>query len=182
MKRFIILFIILIITFCVSAKCEKGQIDINSASLEELQKIMGIGDSYAKQIISLRPFENLNELVKVKGIAEKRLEKIKEENLACIKNIDECLDSDEDSEDEEKNEDIEKNFEKDEELDKGESYCEEEKVEIKTINLNAKDIKSDKNKKKLEKKDYIKYGFVIFCVFLGVLMIFKKRSYKTEFN
>jgi competence ComEA-like helix-hairpin-helix protein len=66
-------------------KIEKECIDINSASLEELQKIYGVGPVIAKRIIEARPFSSLDDLIKVKGIGEKTLQKIKEQGLACVK-------------------------------------------------------------------------------------------------
>ncbi len=51
-------------------------------------------------------------------------------------------------------------------------------TEPEIIKLNTKDIKSNVDKKNLGKSDYAKYGFVIFCVLLGFLFIFKKKRFK----
>ena len=59
-------------------------VDLNSASLEELQDIVHIGASRAEQIIDLRPFESLDELTQVNGISDGRLDDIKEQGLACV--------------------------------------------------------------------------------------------------
>ena len=59
-------------------------IDLNSASLEELQEIVHIGASRAEQIVDLRPFGSLDELTQVNGISENRLDDIKEQGLACV--------------------------------------------------------------------------------------------------
>ncbi|MBI2624809.1 MAG: helix-hairpin-helix domain-containing protein [Candidatus Nealsonbacteria bacterium] len=61
-----------------------GRIDINSAPLEDLVKIIHIGEVRASELISLRPFSSLDELVKIKGIGEARLRDIKEQGLAWI--------------------------------------------------------------------------------------------------
>lgn len=58
-----------------------------------------------------------------------------------------------------------------------------ENIELGTIKLNTKDIKSEDNKKDLDKSSYAKYGFVIFCVLLGLLFVFKKKRFnKNEFD
>ena len=61
-------------------------IDINSASFEELQKIIGIGPVLSQRIIEGRPYNSLDDLIKVKGIGEKTLQKIKEQGLAYVDN------------------------------------------------------------------------------------------------
>lgn len=60
------------------------KIDINTASLEELQHIIHIGHEYAEQIINLRPFKTIDELTKVKGIGDSRLRDIIEEGKAFV--------------------------------------------------------------------------------------------------
>ena len=58
----------------------KQKIDINTATIEELQTLPNIGPKTAKSIIKYRekhPFESVDELVEVKGIGEKRLKKLK---------------------------------------------------------------------------------------------------------
>lgn len=63
---------------------EISKIDINSASLEELIKISGVGQVKGQAIISQRPFFSLNELEEVKGIGEKTLQEIKDQGLAWV--------------------------------------------------------------------------------------------------
>lgn len=61
-----------------------GSVDINSASLEQLDSLAGIGATYAQRIIDGRPYTLLDDLLKVKGIGEKTLQKIKDQGLACV--------------------------------------------------------------------------------------------------
>ncbi len=53
-------------------------IDINSASQSELESIPGVGPVIAQRIIESRPYRSVNELRRVKGIGEKRLEEIRQ--------------------------------------------------------------------------------------------------------
>ncbi len=59
----------------------KPKIDLNTTTVRELQTIPGIGRSYAQRIIRERDrrggFRTVNDLLKVRGIGRKRLEKIK---------------------------------------------------------------------------------------------------------
>ncbi|MEI7719091.1 MAG: helix-hairpin-helix domain-containing protein [archaeon] len=71
------------ISFCL-AICESNQININTASLSDLDKLTGIGPAYAQGIIDGRTYSTLDELDKVKGIGPKTLEKIKSQGLACV--------------------------------------------------------------------------------------------------
>jgi len=63
-------------------KTEGGKVNINKADLAELQQLPGIGPAYAKRILEWRrlngKFKTAEELLEIKGIGPKRLEKIKE--------------------------------------------------------------------------------------------------------
>ena len=58
-----------------------SEIILNKASSKDLERIPGIGPVMSARIISYRtlkgPFRNLDDLKKVKGIGQKKLEKIK---------------------------------------------------------------------------------------------------------
>jgi competence protein ComEC len=67
-------------TSCSADRC--------SAGAKELEGIIHIGPERAGQIVQLRkekPFRNVDELVRVKGIAAVRLADIKKEGLACVR-------------------------------------------------------------------------------------------------
>ncbi len=53
------------------------KVDINSASLEELINVKGIGPALAEKIINNRPFSSLDDLAKVQGIGTTSLKSIK---------------------------------------------------------------------------------------------------------
>ncbi|MDD5638900.1 MAG: helix-hairpin-helix domain-containing protein [Candidatus Pacebacteria bacterium] len=67
-------------------ECSSNSIDINTASLEELDKIYGVGPSTAQKIIDNRPYNSLDDLIKVSGIGETTLQKIKDQGCAYVKN------------------------------------------------------------------------------------------------
>lgn len=52
---------------------EGKKIDINQAAIDELVTIKGIGTQLAKRIIEGRPYENMNDLVRVSGINQVKL-------------------------------------------------------------------------------------------------------------
>lgn len=64
-----------------SEPAKVAKVDINSASEAELAKIPGIGEKIAKAIVEHRakePFKTIEDIKKVKGIGEKKFEKIKD--------------------------------------------------------------------------------------------------------
>lgn len=60
------------------------KIDINSATLSQLDELAGIGPKYAQGIIDARPFSSVDDLTRVKGIGQKTLQKIKGQGYACV--------------------------------------------------------------------------------------------------
>lgn len=54
------------------------KINLNTASLSQLESLPGIGPAYAQRIIAARPFKNVEELLKVRGIGKKTYEQIKD--------------------------------------------------------------------------------------------------------
>lgn len=59
-------------------------VNLNTASLAQLKLLDGVGDVLAQRIIENRPYEKLDDLLKVKGIGDKTLIKIKEQGLAVV--------------------------------------------------------------------------------------------------
>jgi len=55
-----------------------GQVDINSATLEQLLSLPNIGDVKAQAIIDGRPYASIDELEKIDGIGPKTLDKLRD--------------------------------------------------------------------------------------------------------
>ncbi len=199
-KIFLCIFIILNILPNIIAICGEGQIDINSASLEKLDELYGIGPAKAQAIIDTRPFQNVDDLIDVVGIGEVTLANIKQQGLACAEGEqqentpeEEVVQEEENTQKEEElQEEIEEDnviAEKDNESEIIESLSEETKItgeEIKTIVLNpsiTKDIKSEIDKEQLKENKLAIYGLIVFGILLVVLFVFKKRKdEKNEFK
>ena len=58
------------------------KINLNAATLDDLQKLSGVGQKIAQRIIDFRklngPFKKIEDLMKVKGIGEKTFNKFKD--------------------------------------------------------------------------------------------------------
>ena len=59
-------------------------VDINKASEKEVQQIKHIGPASALELIKLRPYHSIDDLVKINGIGPARIKDIKEQGIACI--------------------------------------------------------------------------------------------------
>lgn len=84
MKNFYYFILLVLFTNFISASCSNSQIDINSATLSELDELTGIGPAKAQAIVNSRPFSRIDDLINVYGIGEATLEKIKLQDLACV--------------------------------------------------------------------------------------------------
>ena len=72
------------ICFLASSVFATDKVEINTASLEQLDEITGIGPALGQRIIDARPFSSVNDLIRVAGIGEKTLKKIKDQGLAYV--------------------------------------------------------------------------------------------------
>ncbi len=173
----------------ISSQCNETQIDINTASAERLDNLNGIGPAYAEKIVQERPFESVDDLIKVSGIGNKTLEKIKRQGLACV--------SGPNSIDDDSKEDAALNDESNKEEDKEKEEASEiteinaenppledeisEKIELSPISLNSQSIKSENNSEIL-KRNLALLGIVTFCVIFGALFLLKVKKSKNEFK
>ena len=73
--------VILTLVFGMVSYAEQGTINVNTATVEELQWLPGVGEKIAQNIVDFRqangPFSSLDDLLKITGIGERRLEEIK---------------------------------------------------------------------------------------------------------
>lgn len=172
MKKEILL---ILFTFCfscffVSADCGNGQIDINSASLKELDKLGGVGEVKAQAIIDSRPFDSIDDLINVNGIGEVTLNGIIKQGLACVDNEDNEIAKEENEDD--KNV-VGNNFEYDENV----VVKNEETKSI--INLNSPVVEEQDYKIIYESKDekikkYLIYFFAGFLVLVIFVLLVKR--------
>ena len=192
--KIVLFFMVLFFISFVNAACSQGQIDINIASVQKLDELSGIGPAYAQRIIDARPFDSVDDLIDVNGIGPVTLDKIKDQNLACVSG--EMADSEEESNNEENGEEqedseggglsefeetsevFEENFENKEETKKESSNS----ITIQTISLNSesKDIKKDESSESLNSNAL--WGLIGFSVLLGCLYLLKfAKTRKNEF-
>ena len=72
--------------FGAAAEEKLSRVNLNTATVDELTSLPGIGPSYAKRIVEFRekngPFKKVEDLLNVQGIGEKTLEKIRDRVVA----------------------------------------------------------------------------------------------------
>ena len=56
---------------------EKGRVNLNEASQDELADLRGVGPVLAGRIVAARPFKSVAELTKVSGIGKAKLNELK---------------------------------------------------------------------------------------------------------
>lgn len=74
--------VFLVSSVSLSLFAAQGVINVNTATVEQLTMLPGIGEKTAKAILSYRqangPFRTLDEVAKVKGISKKKLDKLRQ--------------------------------------------------------------------------------------------------------
>jgi hypothetical protein len=156
MKFFVL--ILLLISF-VSAGC----VDINSASLDELDEIVWVGPATAQKIIDARPFDDVDNLDKVGGIGEVKVSDIKEEGLACVDELKEDEKEDEDN-----------NIPRDE---INIIVPVKKPPVVISLNNDVKDyVKSDSTyiSKNAKIVDWLPYGFALFLIFIICILLWER--------
>ena len=80
MKKASVICFIAVLAFAVSLIAAQGiaaaAVDINSASVKELESLPGVGPAIAKKIVANRPYKSVDELSKA-GLSAKAIEKLK---------------------------------------------------------------------------------------------------------
>lgn len=177
------IFIGIILISNISAFCDEGQIDINSASAEKLDEIIRVGESVARYIIEGRPFKSLDDLVEVKYISENYVEDIKNQNLACVSFEEEDYREDKDSELESEKDKNEENLRKDYLTNEENPNLEETSVENEVIILTPKDIKTKSDNEVKNKIGFPFLSLILFCILIGFLYLIREKTHrKNEFK
>ena len=84
-RRVFVLFLVTVIMMTITpseAPASETRIDLNSATVEQLIQLPGIGPVIARRIVEYRtehgPFTSVEEVLNIKGIGPKRFERIKD--------------------------------------------------------------------------------------------------------
>lgn len=66
------------------SKVNSSCVNINTASVEEVQSIIHVGPERAQDLINLRPFTSVKDLTRIKGIGDARMRDIEAQGIACV--------------------------------------------------------------------------------------------------
>ncbi len=82
-QLFLVLFFLLFVTSC--GICDKQPpakpLDLNAATVEQLERLPGVGPRTAQEIVKFReksgPFRRVEDLLAIRGITKRRLERLR---------------------------------------------------------------------------------------------------------
>ncbi|EOL45832.1 DNA/RNA non-specific endonuclease [Enterococcus caccae] len=83
-KNALVFTVVLVIFVLPTVVNAESTVNVNTAILDELTKITGVGPVTAQAIIDSRPYGSLDDLANAKGIGPKTLEKIKQQGIASV--------------------------------------------------------------------------------------------------
>ncbi len=78
LRRFLLLFLSMAVASFSGCNRVHYPINLNTASAQDLAELPNIGPKYAESIIAGRPYKTVDDIVKVKGIGPRTLEKIRD--------------------------------------------------------------------------------------------------------
>ncbi len=178
-----LIFLIFLLFPIISATCEEGQIDVNSAPLDELDIITGIGPAYAQRITDARPFNSVDDLIHVSGIGPVTLGNIKSQGFACVDGTKKEAKTEEETENEEiiYEEVVTKEIVEEEIIEEVVEDENKDPLELESVSLNTKVIKTDDSEESYNV--YAIWGLVTFSILLVLLfMLSKLKEDKNEFS